>query len=221
MKYIDTQKKKNPEKIKMGKRNREKGQEYERLICKIINDYLDTCFQRTPGSGGMHLKGDILNTGNKSLMNTIHFEVKNVEKISIQKWLKQSYQDAPVGKMPTVISKLPRVFDTEDNFRKKIQHIITMDLMDFLCLIKIIDETGVKCEITKTEVSKDTGQEKQDTEKKADILRKLSKKYEKENREIKKRYDKNSKQYKERAKAVRNKRKRDIRSAIKLEGKGR
>ena len=126
---------------KQGKRNKQKGAEYERLVCKIINDYLGTDFIRTPQSGGMQWKGDLRNRGASSIMNLVHFECKNHQVYKIQQWLRQAYFDAPSRTVPIVVAKVPRLFlNLASLFGKKVQHVVSIDLLDFLMFIKMIDE---------------------------------------------------------------------------------
>ena len=205
--------------VKQGKRNKQKGQEYERLICKIINDYLGTGFGRTPGSGGMHWKGDIRNEGNKSIMDIIHFEIKNVLKLHLLEWLRQAYTDAPCGKLPTVISKIPKLFNTIENKNNRIQHIITMDLFDFLNLMKIIDEKGVVVyDNQETKIIPVPEETELLKEKRAELSRKAAARYSEENKILKEKYDERTRQYKERAKKIQRDRRKAYRENLKRKG---
>ena len=205
--------------VKQGKRNKQKGQEYERLICKIINDYLGTGFGRTPGSGGMHWKGDIRNEGNKSIMDIIHFEIKNVLKLHLLEWLRQAYTDAPSGKLPTVISKIPKLFNTIENKNNRIQHIITMDLFDFLNLMKIIDEKGVVVyDNQETKIVPVPEETELLKEKRAELSRKAAARYSEENKILKEKYDERTRQYKERAKKIQRDRRKAYRENLKRKG---
>lgn len=202
---------------RQGKNNKRKGADYERFICKTINDYLGTSFTRTPMSGGMQWKGDIINSnGCNSIMDSIHFEIKNCQNLHLVTWLKQAYQDSPGRKAPSVISKVPKVFETIDNSRSKVQHIITMDLMDFLNLMKIIDEKEVDNadEQQVPETSKDFGQTKYDLQKGAKLLREMQDRYNKEDRERKEKYGNNNKKYRERVKKFKRDRAKDFRETI-------
>ena len=64
----------------MGKINSQaKGKRAEREVAKLINRYLGTNVRRTPQSGGMSIKGDIIDINPDSAAYQFHFE--NVEDI--------------------------------------------------------------------------------------------------------------------------------------------
>lgn len=105
-----------------------KGKDYERKIANYINKILGTNLRRTPQSGGMEFKGDILDTNPDSPVYTFHFELKNQKTIHINKWVKQCVNDCPPGKTPILIFNLNGV------------DMVVMELNDWLgCIIK--DET--------------------------------------------------------------------------------
>jgi hypothetical protein len=195
------------EKVREGKNNKRKGQWYERLVCKIINDYMGTGFIRTPKSGGGPIwKGDLMNRGKKSIMDSIHFECKNQKNFHIQTWLKQAYFDAPKRTVPIVVAKSFRLFNTVYEYNKKIQHVVSLDLMDFLMLLKMIDDKEVSND--EEEITEDVSSipvpedEEQYAEARAELARKLSERYQQEDRERKKRYADASKKTRERARQV-------------------
>ena len=203
-----------PKKQRQGKINKNKGAWYERLVCQIINDYLGTNFGRTPMSGGMHWKGDLMNKGKESIMDIIHFECKNYLNLHIQEWLRQAYTDAPSRKFPTVVAKIPRLFNTPEEFNKRIQHIVVLDLMDFLGLMKLIDEKGVPNEEQDTYKKEDSSEgtmvEESAKDERLKTLRKLEARYAEAGRErqeghvqaAKKRRDKAREASKARSKAI-------------------
>lgn len=80
-----------------------KGKNYERKIAKYINKVLGTFLRRTPMSGGMELKGDILEINPDSPMFPYHFELKNHKKLAIPKWWEQCESDCPPSKDPVLI----------------------------------------------------------------------------------------------------------------------
>ena len=205
------------EKVKQGKNNKSKGQWYERLVCKIINDYLGTEFIRTPKSGGGPIwKGDLMNRGKESIMDIIHFECKNHKNLHIQTWLQQAYSDAPSRTVPTVVAKSPRLFNTPYEYNKKIQHIITMDLMDFLMLMKMVDEKGEPNEEKESiEVeypSQSVESREQSKNAQADLTRRLTERYQEDDRERKARYDKATKETRKRARDIQKKRSKDFKT---------
>jgi len=105
-----------------------KGKDYERKIANYINKILGTNLRRTPQSGGMEFKGDILDTNPDSPVHACHFELKNQKTIHIPKWRSQCISDCPPGKTPILIFNLNGV------------DMVVMELNDWLgCIIK--DET--------------------------------------------------------------------------------
>jgi len=84
-------------------RSLSKGKRGELEFSKFLNKKLGTDYKRTPNSGGLDLKGDILCVGNKmSRARDYHFEIKRQEKLNIYKALEQATIDARDGKIPLV-----------------------------------------------------------------------------------------------------------------------
>lgn len=81
-----------------------KGKRGELEVVKIINKFLDTTLRRTPNSGGLSIKGDIIDTKD-TIVHNIHFEIKNQAKIQFPKWWKQATGDCPASKTPILIFK--------------------------------------------------------------------------------------------------------------------
>lgn len=105
-----------------------KGKRGEREVVKIINKYLGTNFRRTPNSGGLSIKGDIIDIDNTNPLYDFHIEIKNTNTLQIPKWMKQIENDAPLGKTGLLIAK------------SKGHWYTWLTLQDFLYLIsKIID----------------------------------------------------------------------------------
>ena len=216
---------------KQGKRNKEKGAEYERLVCKIINDYLGTGFTRTPMSGGMQWKGDIRNDGGPSVMNLIHFECKNHKVYKIQEWLRQTYYDAPSRTIPIVIAKVPRLFkNLASLFGKKVQHVVSLDLLDFLMFIKMIDERKSNGDRCKGEEEDTPGEEEEkmetnspsqviyfdgkQTKERADLTRKITDRYSKENRERQEKNVQAAKNYNKRLRMLKKNREKNYKANL-------
>ena len=80
-----------------------KGKRYELKISKYINKILGTFLRRTPLSGGMELKGDILEINPDSPMFDKHIECKHQTTLHLPKWWDQTTRDCPVGKTPVLI----------------------------------------------------------------------------------------------------------------------
>ena len=71
----------------MGKINSQaKGKRAEREVAKLINKYLDTNVRRTPQSGGLSIKGDIIDINPDSAAYQFNFEFKDQKKLMITKW---------------------------------------------------------------------------------------------------------------------------------------
>jgi len=83
---------------------RNKGKRGELEVVKIINNFLNTHLRRTPNSGGLSIKGDIIDTQN-TIVHNIHFEIKNQSKIQLPKWWKQCTGDCSATKVPVLIFK--------------------------------------------------------------------------------------------------------------------
>ena len=81
----------------------QKGKRFERDVAKMINKKFETNVRRTPMSGGMEIKGDIICIDDNSIISEFSIECKNQEKLNIWKALDQSRTDAPRGKLPIVV----------------------------------------------------------------------------------------------------------------------
>jgi len=97
-----------------------KGKNYERKIANYINDVLDTNLRRTPQSGGMEFKGDILEINPDSPMHPYHIELKNHKALHIPKWWQQCISDCPPAKIPIL------------GFNMKGEDMVVMTLSDWL-----------------------------------------------------------------------------------------
>lgn len=112
--------------------SKQKGNRAEREVAKIINDTLGVNCRRTPQSGGMGFKGDIIDININSIAHEYHFEIKNREQIRISKWWEQTINDCPSNKIPVLIFKMNGKF------------YLMIRLEDFLGNLKTIDEKGIK-----------------------------------------------------------------------------
>ena len=63
--------------INMPINSQAKGKRAEREVAKLINKYLGTNVRRTPQSGGMTIKGDIIDIIPDSPAYQFHFEIKD------------------------------------------------------------------------------------------------------------------------------------------------
>ena len=113
----------------MGKINSQaKGKRAEREVAKLINKYLGTNVRRTPQSGGLSIKGDIIDINPDSAAFDYHFEVKDQKKLMIPKWWEQIYGDCPKGKIPINVFKMNARF------------YATLEFTDFLNLLAELQE---------------------------------------------------------------------------------
>ena len=113
----------------MGKINsQQKCKRAEREVAKLINKYLGTNVRRTPQSGGLSIKGDIIDINPDSAAFDYHFEVKDQKKLMIPKWWEQIYGDCPKGKIPINVFKMNARF------------YATLEFTDFLNLLAELQE---------------------------------------------------------------------------------
>ncbi len=105
-----------------------KGKRAEREVAKIINQMLGTNAKRTPQSGGLDFKGDILDTSTDSIIHLYHFEIKDHKSIQIGKWWEQATGDCNVRKTPLLIFNL--------HHKNKSEWLACLSLYDLLGLLK-------------------------------------------------------------------------------------
>ena len=117
----------------LGRRSRNKGASFERVVAKIIQEVTGFEFLRTPLSGGFAknttkcsegFRGDIV-PADKDVNLSLHIECKNAKTWSLPKWFEQAEKDCPSGKIPVVIF---HKHGTSKNY-------IALDLEDFLKLV--------------------------------------------------------------------------------------
>ena len=125
----------------MGKINSQaKGKRAEREVAKLINKYLDTNVRRTPLSGALNFKGDIIDINPDSPAYQFHFEVKDQKKLMIPKWWEQIDDDCPVAKTPVNV------------FKMNAQFYATMQFTDWLSLLAEIEELKKSNKALKEEI---------------------------------------------------------------------
>lgn len=109
---------------------KQKGNRFERQVAKQINKKFENAnCRRTPLSGGMNFKGDILSINDNSIISEFSFECKNQEKLNIWKALEQSRNDAPQRTMPVVVFT--------KNFERE---YIALEFEDFLNILKELED---------------------------------------------------------------------------------
>jgi Holliday junction resolvase len=107
----------------------QKGKRFEREVAKLLNKKFNTNVRRTPMSGGMSIKGDIIDINPDSVLYDYHFECKNQEKLNIWKALEQARSDRPMGKTPLVV------------FTKNFEsNYVAIELDDFMNILKELEE---------------------------------------------------------------------------------
>jgi len=106
----------------------QKGKRFELRIAKDLAKRFQTDIKRTPNSGGLSFKGDILTTS--GILSEYSWECKNQEKLNIWKALEQSEGDAR-GTLKT-----PLVVFTK-NFEKD---YVALQYDDFVNLLLELDE---------------------------------------------------------------------------------
>ena len=83
---------------------KQKGNRFERAVAKIINKMFDNAnTKRTPLSGGMDFKGDIICLNPDSIISRFSIECKNQEKAQVWKWLAQARNDCERYKEPLLV----------------------------------------------------------------------------------------------------------------------
>ena len=120
-----------------------KGKRGELQVVKIINRYLGTNFRRTPNSGGLSIKGDVIDIDNNNPLYEFHIEIKNTNTLQIPKWMQQIENDMPLGKSGLLIAKFKHDWFT------------WLRLQDFLFLISTIMELNKKIEELENEKEAD------------------------------------------------------------------
>jgi hypothetical protein len=86
---------------------RDKGNNYQRAIAKVIGEVFDLDWKEhaasTPQSGGMKWKGDIQKSTLLAELLPFHIECKDQKTVRVKEWMKQAEEDCPAGEIPTVV----------------------------------------------------------------------------------------------------------------------
>ena len=112
----------------MGLNSQKKGKRFELQVAKYLSREFETEIRRTPNSGGLSLKGDIMAT--QGILSEFNWECKNQEKLNIWKALEQSANDC-IGS-----HKQPLVVCTK-NFKKD---YCALRLEDFVQLLLELEQ---------------------------------------------------------------------------------
>ena len=107
-----------------------KGKRFELQIAKYLSNMFNEVIRRTPNSGGLSLKGDIMAT--QGILSEYNWECKNQEKLNIWKALEQSKNDcATVGNR-----KKPLVVFTKNHHRD----FVALEMEDFVQLLLELEQ---------------------------------------------------------------------------------
>jgi Holliday junction resolvase len=109
--------------------SQKKGKRFELQVAKYLSREFETEIRRTPNSGGLSLKGDIMAT--QGILSEFNWECKNQEKLNIWKALEQSANDC-IGSH----NKKPLVVFTK-NFEKD---YIACELETFVQLLLELEQ---------------------------------------------------------------------------------
>ena len=112
----------------MGLNANKKGKRFELQVAKYLSNMFNSKISRTPNSGGLSLKGDIMAT--QGILSEFNWECKNQEKLNIWKALEQSANDC-IGS-----HKQPLVVFTK-NFEKD---YVALRLEDFVQLLLELEQ---------------------------------------------------------------------------------
>lgn len=100
-----------------------KGKRFERQIAKLLNTVFGSDVRRTPNSGGLSIKGDLIDLS--GVLKDYHWELKAQEKLNIHAALEQSIRDCG-AKTPLVVFK-----------RNHSGSFVALRFEDFLNIIKV------------------------------------------------------------------------------------
>ena len=114
----------------MGLNSNKKGKRFELQVAKYLSrEFNNIKISRTPNSGGLSLKGDIMAT--QGILSEFNWECKNQEKLNIWKALEQSANDC-IGSH----TKKPLVVFTK-NYEKD---YVALRLEDFVQLLLELEQ---------------------------------------------------------------------------------
>ena len=114
-------------------KSKQKGKVGELEFVKLINNKLGTKLRRTPLSGGMDFKGDVIDINPDSLAFRFNWEIKRQQHLNIYKAMEQSILDscARFG-----MNKIPIVaFRRNDDYWK-----VCMKAEDFFNILLELEE---------------------------------------------------------------------------------
>lgn len=101
-------KQKNPDKVRLGKRAKEKGKEFEQAVAEALAAYLGLPMTEVVRTRSGTKETDIGLSMRAAAALPFHFECKNCKTLSPEAWLKQATEDCPEGRLPVVVFKTHR-----------------------------------------------------------------------------------------------------------------
>ena len=103
----------------------QKGKRFERDVAKMLNNKFENSHvKRTPNSGGLSIKGDIICIDDNSIISEFSIECKNQEKLNIWKALEQSRNDSGY--------RIPLVVFTKNHEKD----YVALEFEDFMNILK-------------------------------------------------------------------------------------
>ena len=108
--------------------SQDKGKRFEREIAKTLNKKFGSNVRRTPNSGGLSIKGDIMDT--QGILSEWSFECKNQEKLNIWKAFDQAANDSAGTR------RTPIVVFTKNHDRT----LACLEFEDWMNLVKELEE---------------------------------------------------------------------------------
>ena len=110
--------------------SQKKGKRFELQVAKYLSREFETSIRRTPNSGGLSIKGDIMAT--QGILSEFNWECKNQEKLNIWKALHQSKGDcATMGNRKKALVVFTKTFESE---------YVSLSLEDFVQLLLELEQ---------------------------------------------------------------------------------
>ena len=114
----------------MGLNSQKKGKRFELQVAKYLSNMFNSKISRTPNSGGLSLKGDIMAT--QGILSEFNWECKNQEKLNIWKALEQSKNDcATMGNRKKALVVFTKNFESE---------YVSLSLEDFVQILLELEQ---------------------------------------------------------------------------------
>lgn len=120
----------------------QKGKAGEREFCELLNNRFGTKLARTPNSGGLAIRGDIIRKYNskKSIIDKIHWEIKRVEKLNVHEALNQACRDTGNHMTPVVAFRKNEPRQKKEFTDCDGKWLVCLKAEDFLQLLQLLEE---------------------------------------------------------------------------------